>query len=959
MLDPQSEKFRVVFSLVNQPMFGWLVECYAIKEGESGNLMLSSQKVRAGTADDFGLNEKQKTLVSWLEDIDKKAIIKRFNKLKRLVHPDEFFKKQYTPELKKLIREFVESRVIKTLELLEGEEIYLCSEDMLNPAHRKLSYPKEKSGVMFHLFKNEDGMQYFANIRYDDSTVSYRQNDSIILTEQPVWMVVENQLIQLEDSIESKKVSPFIDKKFISIPLASEKLYLEKFIIPLVEKHQVFAKGINVLTERFKAKPILKLIQMGDGLSLILMFDYGGHLFNYNTKKRVYAMLEDGMDGEYLIKRIQRSAVWEEQKKSVLEECGFINQIGSSFHVEEPETLLSRKGLDTELMELLVSSKENLMKAGFEIEQDLPKENYLIEEPKLEINSKDEGDYFDVKIEVKFGKFSVPFTDLISNIKNQKPNFVLPDKSIGVIPMEWFTKYLPIASLGELNKNKITLKKHHEVLLKDLDDTTAVSELPLESKLKSKVVVPKKLKTKLRDYQKEGLIWMAYLHSISCGGILADDMGLGKTIQVIAFLGHLKETQSSKLPHLVLAPTSLVYNWEAELKKFYPDINFVVHLGSQREKNIKKAIGKHEVLITSYGTFRSDIENFEKEEFNVVITDESQSYKNRNSQLHKALNRLNVNVIFGLTGTPIENGVTDLWSQMDVINKKMLGGYSYFKRTFADPIEKQEDVKAAKQLQKIIDPLVLRRTKKQVISELPEKTEHTIYCDMTEGQSKLYEEVKSYYRNQLLEVVEDVGFEAGRMKILAGLMKLRQIANHPNLAGYDEVNESGKLLQICQKIAVALEGDHKVLVFSQFLGHLGLIQEYLENQQINFAYIDGKMDAKQRNAEVKRFQTNKECKVFLLSIKTGDKGLNLTAADYVMIADPWWNPAVEQQAQDRAYRIGQDKPVFIYKFISKNTIEDKIKNLQSKKKSYANQIIVETENVKQSFDKDSFKLLFE
>lgn len=959
MLDPQSVKFRIIFSIVNQPAFGWIVECFAVKEGENGNLMLSSQKVRLATADDFGLNDKQKTLVSWLEDIDKKAIIKRFNKLKRQVHPDEFFKKQYTPELKILIREFVERRVIKILEMLDGEEIYLSSEDLLNPAERKLDYPKEKANVMFHLFKNEEGMQYFANIRYDNNTLGYRQSNTIILTEQPVWMVVGSQLIHLEDSIESKKISPFIDKKFISIPLSSEKVYLEKFIIPLVEKYKVFAKGINVITERFKAKPILKLIKMGEGLSLVLMFDYGGHLFNFNTKKRVYAILEEEGKGNFLIKRIQRSAVWEGQKKLVLEDCGFINQIGSAFHMEQQEQLLSRKELDQDLMELLVSSKETLSKAGFKIEQDLPAENYLIEEPKLEVNSKDEGDYFDLKIKVKFGKFEVPFTDLIDHIKTQNPNFILPDKTIGVLPQEWFTKYLPIVSLGEQNKKNLKLKKHHEGLLDDLDDRSIISDLPLESKLGTKVNVPKHLKAKLRDYQKEGLIWMTYLHSISCGGILADDMGLGKTIQVIAFLGHLKEKSPQKKPHLILAPTSLVYNWEAELKKFYPNLSFNIHLGSQREKNIKKAVGDKEILITSYGTFRADIAFFEKQEFNVVITDESQSYKNRNSQLHRALNRLNADVVFGLTGTPIENGVSDLWSQMDVINKKMLGGYAYFKRTFADPIEKKEDSKVAKQLQRLIDPLVLRRTKSQVMTELPEKTEHTIYCDMTEGQASLYDEVKSFYRNQLLEVVEDVGFNAGRMKILAGLMKLRQIANHPNLAGYDEVNESGKLLQICQKLTVALQGNHKVLVFSQFLGHLELIQEFLENQQINFAYIDGKMDAKKRNAEVKRFQTKKECKVFLLSIKTGDKGLNLTAADYVMIADPWWNPAVEQQAQDRAYRIGQDKPVFIYKFISKDTIEDKIRSLQHKKKSFADQIILETENVKQSFDVETFQQLFE
>jgi len=956
MIDSQNENFRVIFSIINQPVFGWLIECYAVKEGEQGNLMLTSQKVRSTTADDFGLSDKQKNLVDWLEEIDKKEIIKRFNRLKREVKPDEFFKKQYDDELAITIREFVEKRVIKTFEMLEGEEIYLASEDLLNPAGRKLEYPKETASVYFHLFRNDEGLQYFANIRYDGETLNYRQNGSVIITDQPLWMVVENQLIHVENSIDSKKIMPFIGKKFIRIPFSSEKVYLEKFIIPLVEKFPVFAKGINVITERFVATPIIRLVQMGDGLSLQLSFEYDEHVFSYNTKKRVYAILEQ--DGnEYIIKRIQRSAVWEEQKREVLENCGFVQTVGSNFHVSDEEKGIKAKS--KELLELLVSSKENLLQAGFKVQQDNEAGNYLLEEPKIEHVSKDKGDYFDLEIHVSFGPFKMPFTKLIKNIKNNDPNVPLPNGSIGIIPGEWFAKYLPISNHGEVKNELIQLKKHHQGLITELSEASTIEDFAIQSKLDHKVEVPKGLNAELRDYQEEGLIWLAYLHSISCGGILADDMGLGKTVQVIAFLGYLKEKKSKNKTHLILAPTSLIYNWQSELNKFYPDLKYRIHLGSLREREIEKNYQEFDIILTSYGTFRSDIDYFEKCEFDVLVTDESQSYKNRNSLLHKSLKKCDAHVVFGLTGTPIENGVSDLWSQMDVINPKMLGGYNYFKRTYADEIEKKEDKKAALQLQKLIDPFVLRRTKKQVMKELPEKTEHTLYCDMMPEQAKLYEEVKSYYRNHLMHLVEDVGFEAGRMKILAGLMKLRQIANHPNLAGYDEVNESGKLRQICAKLATAIEGGHKILVFSQFLGHLGLIKEFLENEQIPYSYIDGSMDAKQRNNQVNKFQDEDTTKVFLLSIKTGDKGLNLTAADYVMIADPWWNPAVEQQAQDRAYRIGQDKPVMIYRFISKNTIEDKIKNLQQRKKSYAEQIIVETENVKQTFDIEAFQQLFD
>lgn len=957
MIDSSKEKYRVVFSIINQEHLGWVVECYAVKEGENGNLMLSSQKIHSTTAEDFGLNEKQSQLVKWLEDIDKKEIAKKFNKLKRNISPAEFYKKQFTDELKPTIREFVEEHLIKSLELLDGEEVYLASEDNLNVAGRKLEYPKEESKVYFHLFNNEEGMQYYANVRYDDETVDYRQNDSIIITEQPVWMVTGNQLLCLPSDIDKSKIVAFINKKFISIPKSSQKIYLEKFIIPLVEKFNVFAKGINVITERILGNPILELVKMGDALSVVLKFRYDDHVYNYNTKKQVHAFLEEDK-GEYTIHRIKRSAVWEEQKKTVLENCGFVLQNGAAFGSSAVEELLPSKQKNSELLDIITFSKETLERAGFEIVQNHNQDLFVLSEPKITFNTKDEGDYFDLEIIVEFGEFKIPFKKLVRHIKKGSNQFNLPNGEVGIIPQEWFAKYLPLANMIQSKGDSLILKKHHKAILEDLQEKQAEQIVLPESK-PIKLEVPKNLNADLRPYQKDGLKWLAYLKSIGCGGILADDMGLGKTVQVIAFLGYLKEKKLSKKCHLVLAPTSIIYNWKKEIDKFYPELKVHIHLGSNREREIATFTKKHDLVLCSYGTFRSDIEYFKAVNWGALITDESQSYKNRRSQLHRALKLVEKEMTIGLTGTPIENSVFDLWSQMDVINPNMLGGHSYFKNYFATPIEKKSDEKVAKELQKLIDPFVLRRTKTQVVKELPSKTEHTIYCDMTPDQESLYEKVKSYYRNQMLDVIQEVGFDAGRMKILAGLMKLRQIANHPSLAGYDEVSESGKLQQICAKIQAAIEGNHKILVFSQFLGHLALIQEFLENQHIHHSYIDGKMDAKQRDIAVTEFQENKDCKVFLLSLKTGDKGLNLTAADYVIIADPWWNPAVEQQAQDRAYRIGQEKPVVIYKFISKNTIEDKIINLQQRKQSYANKIIVETEDIKQTFDEETFKQLFE
>jgi SNF2 family DNA or RNA helicase len=334
----------------------------------------------------------------------------------------------------------------------------------------------------------------------------------------------------------------------------------------------------------------------------------------------------------------------------------------------------------------------------------------------------------------------------------------------------------------------------------------------------------------------------------------------------------------------------------------------------------------------------------------LVVIDESQAIKNPTSLTARSLLKIDAAYRLALTGTPIENTLLDVWSQMNFLNRGLLGSYGYFEKHFIRPIEKSQDAGRTAELKRILDPFVLRRTKKQVAKELPPKVEKIHYCEMTPEQAECYEKTKSQYRNEILEHVSQVGMARSRLKIFNGLMHLRQLALNPVLKDDDYEGQSGKDDEIRRMLQRAVEGGHKVLLFSQFVSYLSVFEDMLQADGIEYSYLDGSMDEKERAEAIKRFQENDNVKVFLLSLRAGNSGLNLTAADYVFLADPWWNPFTMRQAEDRAHRIGQDKAVFSYKFITKNTIEEKILDLQKRKTHLAESIIPDEDSILSGLD---------
>ena len=461
----------------------------------------------------------------------------------------------------------------------------------------------------------------------------------------------------------------------------------------------------------------------------------------------------------------------------------------------------------------------------------------------------------------------------------------------------------------------------------------------------------------LRPYQLSGFQWLNYLNDVGWGGILADDMGLGKTVQALTMLDYYKTTNGS-LKAIVVCPTTLIYNWQNEVKKFTPSLTYHIHHGSARSRSAEE-LSNHNIIITTYGTLRSDIQILLKIFFDYVVLDESQAIKNPASKVTKAASLLTAKNRVCMSGTPLQNNTFDIFAQMNFLNPGLLGSMEFFRNEFATPIDKFGEQEQKDHLRKLLFPFILRRTKEQVAKDLPEKTETILFCEMEKEQRKIYDAYRNAYRDKIMGTIDDQGIGKSQLTILQGLMKLRQICDSPAILNEDEKypNHSIKLDELTREISENI-GDHKALIFSQFLGMLALIKAKLKEQNIPFEYFDGSTSAPDRERAIQNFQNNDECRVFLISLKAGGVGLNLTAADYVYIVDPWWNPAVEQQAIDRTHRIGQTKNIFAYRMICKDTIEDKIIQLQEKKRLLAKELIADDATFVKALSREDVEYLF-
>ena len=586
--------------------------------------------------------------------------------------------------------------------------------------------------------------------------------------------------------------------------------------------------------------------------------------------------------------------------------------------------------------------------------------------PSIRMNVRSGQDWFETQLEVAFGNNRVSLKDLRKAVREGSGYIELADGTLGILPQEWLKKFEKLFRSAQLEKDEALVPKTHFNLLGDLVDEQLNPEVFKEIEEKKKrlaaftsineVVPPKLLQASLRSYQQAGLNWLNFLREYGWGGILADDMGLGKTLQALALIG-LELEQHPKKPNLVIAPTTLLFNWKKEIEKFAPGIDYIIHHGERYES--EKELAGHQLVLTSYGIAVNDLELLKKIKFNLIIADESQAIKNLHSKRHKAISQLKGRVRLAMSGTPIENNIFELYAQMNFVNPGFFQGLTAFKEDYAKPIEQEHNEAITAELKKKIDPFILRRTKAQVLTELPEKTEAYLYCEMGAAQRKIYDAYRNEYRNYLLKKFEEEGVENSQLYVLEGLTRLRQICDSPKLVepNFTDDKASAKLHELLTHVQEKT-GRHKILVFSQFVKMLQLVEEQFQKLNIAYEYLDGQTTLKEREKRVQRFQEDPDRRVFLISLKAGGTGLNLTAADYVYLLDPWWNPAVENQAIDRCYRMGQEKRVFAYRMICKDTVEEKIIQLQEQKKQLSDELVSTGEGVMKNLSKEDIVALF-
>lgn len=960
-----NKPFTLVYSFCKHEFLGYLIEPHVVQLNQDGSFSLTYQRIFSNTASEFSklLDETDLKLIKMLEEIEQSQIIKRF--YKKNIRPSVYFSTIFNEKVFEVIRPKIEVTLKKALKLLMGKSLFLMSKQGW-PVDQALTLAEEPCSVLFHFRRNEEEVRYFPTLKYKGERIEFMFKEAQIIINQPAILLLDNVLHHFDQDVEGKKLSPFLNKRFISISKSAENSYFKLFVGPLIEKHNVYAQGFDIKTQHNETTPLLELSTNEKGQpELSLHFRYGVHVFKSSTVRPVTVKMEHDPEADtYIFHRIKRSLQLEAIRLNELKELGLEKANGPFNHFElaDWETNTNQEK-DYSLIIWLNDHIELLKEKGFEIVQKEGEKRFVFGKMLVDLEVKEQNDWFDVMALVQFGEFSIPFIQLRHHILNHQREFVLPSGEIALIPEQWFSQFSSLFQLSK-DKNSISLKKHHIGLLQELQESE-ITGLSMQRKLQNlsgfegveEIPVSKQFKGSLRPYQKAGYDWFQFLKKYRFGGCLADDMGLGKTVQTLALLQNEKEKSGAGpgLTSLIIMPTSLIYNWLNEAVKFAPSLKILNHTGPNRGKS-EEGFGNYDIVLSTYGTTRVDVELLNKFHFHYIILDESQNIKNATSKSFKAVRSLKGTHKLILSGTPIENSVVDLWPQMEFINPGLLGGETYFTKNFVVPIERKKDEEQSKRLQALVKPFILRRTKDQVASELPEKTMQVFYCTMTEKQSDYYEKVKSEFRNTILQQTQDGVLKRSGIQVLQGLSKLRQLANHPLMIDEDYAYDSGKFENVIHHLESVLSRGHKVLIFSSFVKQMKIYRAYFEKEGLNFAYLDGA--TKNRAEVVNEFRTNDKIQAFLISIKAGGVGLNLTEADYVFILDPWWNPAVEMQAIDRAHRIGQTKKVFIYKFITKDTVEEKILALQGRKKVLSDSLIqIEDDFVKSLNAKDIEELL--
>jgi SNF2 family DNA or RNA helicase len=906
------------------------------------------------------LNEDDKMLIQHLRKLLPLEVTRYLNRNSPFSGIWENITQQHTDDLPEETRHLIIEYLLPKYKKLFSE-ISESNFAFMLPAQKTFVTANLEPAVLSNQYIQPQFSIAYTNNTYQVSCLVKLLNSVVPIEENaiasPLVFQHENTFYLWQKTEDVLLAERFLANGKISITEQDWNKQLAEFILPLTKQYDVQFSGIQ--KEEIKnIRPEMRLMikEKGDYLLFQPFFNYNGYDVRQEDKDRIFIPSA----GKLII--IHRN---DEVEKTLIKK---IENLHSSFIHTDADTL-ALKGNDVlknNWFFLFADAvKEmNIPVYGFDA---LKKFRFNTAKPSTKIFISSNTDWFDAKIDIHFGEQKITVDDVKKALQNKQQFVSLQDGTLGILPEDWIRRYSMLFAVGEGKAANIKLSKYHFGVIEELYAQRDEEELffKLEEKYErlkenhtvKQIEPPEHLEHILRPYQVSGFQWLNYLSEVNWGGILADDMGLGKTVQALSFLHHYKKTHG-KIRALVVCPTTLMFNWENEIKKFTPSLSWYIHHGSTRSQQLN-LFESADIVITTYGTLRSDIQLFTESEFDYVVLDESQAIKNPQSKVTKAASLLSAKNRLCMSGTPLQNNTFDMYAQMNFLNPGMLGSMEFFRQEFAVPIDKFGEKEQKEHLRKLLYPFILRRTKEQVAKDLPEKSEMILFCEMSDEQRKIYDAYRNDYRDKILGAVEEKGANKSQLTILQGLMKLRQICDSPAIVNDEEKypNVSVKLEELGREISENI-GDHKALVFSQFLGMLALIRERMKELGIDYAYFDGSTSAPDREKEIQRFQNDENCRVFLISLKAGGVGLNLTAADYVYIVDPWWNPAVEQQAIDRTHRIGQTKNIFAYRMICKDTVEDKILKLQERKRALAADLITDDTSFVKALTKEDVEYLF-
>ncbi len=724
----------------------------------------------------------------------------------------------------------------------------------------------------------------------------------------------------------------------------------------------------NISKLMLEERPPLNIVTMGidydQSLKASLEFDYDGVIVPYSkqtAEKSPYITIKK--QGEDLVYWIKRNIKHEQEAYAMLLACKFVPMQTNNLALEKENAIdfynyyIKQAGEGWKFVE---KDDMNFFK--------------LLDDPfrlcaKIDF-SKESQDSFEIFLYGQVGEEQISFDEIYETIQSGEKYSRI--RSLGFVEYPAQNIYSMMRAFNSFDvyrntDNKFIVKTYRAGLINELKnlDVELVLSKDFENfweqmstfSTSEDLKLPEGIHAEFREYQTKGFGWLWFMYKYGLNGILADDMGLGKTLQALAVVQKAKE-EDGPMPTLVVCPTTVVFNWESEIQKFAPTLSTLKLSGVER-KQFFKEIPNYDVVITSYALVRRDIEKLKDINFRYVILDESQNIKNAMSQTAQAVKKLQASHKLALSGTPIENKLEELWSVFDFLMPGFLFSVSDFNYRYVNPIMERQDKTVEKRLKLQIYPFILRRMKRDVAKDLPDKVENIAYCELTDEQRDFYLQVLDSTKEELFKSIEQNGLEKSRLSIFSALLRLRQICCHPRL--YDKENvknimKSGKFEKLKVMLEEIISEGHRILLFSQFVDMLDIIKAWLEREGIPYEYLTGK--TKDRKGAVERFNSTPSIPIFLISLKAGGTGLNLTGADYVIHYDPWWNPAVEDQATDRAYRIGQTKKVFVYRLITKNTVEEKIQKLKTIKRNLVDSVISVDRNIVKSLTMDDIKEIF-